>query len=480
MIPQKIIEELIGVVGERFVLYAPEDLIVFEYDGSQATGYPEVVVVPGSAEEVAQTVKIAHREGIPVVPRGAGTSISGGALASIGGILLPLTRLKKVLEVDTENLIAVVEPGLVNVDLSAAVSQFGLFYAPDPSSQKACTIGGNVSENAGGPHCLSYGVTTNHVLGLEVVLHNGDMMWVGGKVRDVPGYDLTGAIVGSEGTFVVVTKVIVRLMAKPESVKTLLAVYDDPIDATNTVSAVIGAGIIPAALEMIDNVVIRAVEKVIKAGFPMDAGAVLLIEVEGLEESTREEASAIEEICKANKATLVRAADDPAERERLWAGRKSAFGALGSVAPNYYIVDGVVPRSKLPEVMKKIEEIFSRYQVLAGNVFHAGDGNLHPIILFDEHEPGVKERVIKAGGEVMRACIDVGGALTGEHGIGVEKQMYMPWAFSHEDMDAMKRLRAAFCPSASFNPGKIFPDEAPLHQESVLHRPVPQVSGMYV
>ena len=333
MIPQKIIEELIGVVGERFVLYAPEDLIVFEYDGSQATGYPEVVVVPGSAEEVAQTVKIAHREGIPVVPRGAGTSISGGALASIGGILLPLTRLKKVLEVDTENLIAVVEPGLVNVDLSAAVSQFGLFYAPDPSSQKACTIGGNVSENAGGPHCLSYGVTTNHVLGLEVVLHNGDMMWVGGKVRDVPGYDLTGAIVGSEGTFVVVTKVIVRLMPKPESVKTLLAVYDDPIDATNTVSAVIGAGIIPAALEMIDNVVIRAVEKVIKAGFPMDAGAVLLIEVEGLEESTREEVSAIEEICKANKATLVRAADDPAERERLWAGRKSAFGALGKRGP---------------------------------------------------------------------------------------------------------------------------------------------------
>ena len=276
MIPQKIIEELIGVVGERFVLYAPEDLIVFEYDGSQATGYPEVVVVPGSAEEVAQTVKIAHREGIPVVPRGAGTSISGGALASTGGILLPLTRLKKVLEVDTENLIAVVEPGLVNVDLSAAVSQFGLYYAPDPSSQKACTIGGNVSENAGGPHCLSYGVTTNHVLGLEVVLHNGDMMWVGGKVRDVPGYDLTGAIVGSEGTFVVVTKVIVRLMPKPESVKTLLAVYDDPIDATNTVTAVIGAGIIPAALEMIDSVVIQAVEKVIKAGFPWTPGPCFL------------------------------------------------------------------------------------------------------------------------------------------------------------------------------------------------------------
>ena len=480
MIPQKIIEELIGVVGERFVLYAPEDLIVFEYDGSQATGYPEVVVVPGSAEEVAQTVKIAHREGIPVVPRGAGTSISGGALASTGGILLPLTRLKKVLEVDTENLVAVVEPGLVNVDLSAAVSQFGLYYAPDPSSQKACTIGGNVSENAGGPHCLSYGVTTNHVLGLEVVLHNGDLMWVGGKVRDVPGYDLTGAIVGSEGTFVVVTKVIVRLMPKPESVKTLLAVYDDPIDATNTVTAVIGAGIIPAALEMIDSVVIQAVEKVIKAGFPMDAGAVLLIEVEGLEESAREEASAIEEICMANKASLVRSADDPAERERLWAGRKSAFGALGSIAPNYYIVDGVVPRTRLPEIMEKVEEICARYDVVAGNVFHAGDGNLHPIILFDDRVEGLKERVLEAGAEMLRACIDVGGALTGEHGIGVEKQMYMPWAFTQEDMDAMKRLRAAFCPTASINPGKIFPDEAVQHQKSGLHRPVPQASGMYV
>ena len=305
-------------------------------------------------------------------------------------------------------MIAVVEPGLVNLDLSAAVSKFGLYYAPDPSSQKACTIGGNVAENAGGPHCLSYGVTTNHVLGLEVVLHNGDLMWVGSKVRDVPGYDLTGSIVGSEGTFVVVTKVIVRLMPKPESVKTLLAVYDNPIDATNTVSSVIGAGIVPAAMEMMDNLVIQAVEKVIKAGFPKDAGAVLLIEVEGLDESTRAEVSAIEEICKANKASLVRSADDPAERERLWAGRKSAFGALGSIAPNYYIVDGVVPRTRLPEIMEKVEEICARYDVVAGNVFHAGDGNLHPIILFDERVEGMKERVLEAGAEMLRACIDVG------------------------------------------------------------------------
>ena len=393
---------------------------------------------------------------------------------------MAMTRLKSVLEVDTENLTAIVEPGLVNLDLSAAVSKFGLYYAPDPSSQKACTIGGNVAENAGGPHCLSYGVTTNHVLGLEVVLHNGDLMWVGSRVRDVPGYDLTGAIVGSEGTFVVVTKIIVRLMPKPESVETLLAVYDSRVDATNTVSSVIGAGIVPAALEMIDNVVIRAVEKVIKAGFPEDAEAVLLIEVEGLEESTRGEVAAIEELCKANNATLVRSANDPAERERLWAGRKSAFGALGSVAPNYYIVDGVVPRTRLPEIMEKVEEICERYDVVAGNVFHAGDGNLHPIILFDDRIEGAKENVLKAGAEMLRACIDVGGALTGEHGIGVEKQMYMPWSFTQEDMDAMKRLRAAFNPGATFNPNKIFPDEAPPHHESDLHRPVPRASGMYV
>ena len=285
---------------------------------------------------------------------------------------------------------------------------------------------------------------------------------------------------GSEGTFVVVTKILVRLTPKPESVETLLAVYDSPIDATNTVSSVIGAGIVPAALEMIDNVVIRAVEKVIKAGFPEDAGAVLLIEVEGLEESTRQETAAIEEICKAHNATLVRSANDPAERERLWAGRKSAFGALGSVAPNYYIVDGVVPRTRLPEIMEKVEEICERYNVMAGNVFHAGDGNLHPIILFDDRIEGAKENVLQAGAEMLRACIDVGGALTGEHGIGVEKQMYMPWAFTQEDMAAMKRLRAAFNPNATFNPNKIFPDEAPPNHESELHRPVPQASGMYV
>ena len=480
MINQGVINRLIEIVGERYVLYLPEDLLVYEYDGSQAMGYPEVVVVPSSTEEISQVVKIARRENIPIVPRGAGTSISGGAIAASGGILMAMTRLKRVLEVDPDNMIAVVESGLVNIDLTRAVSRYGLFYAPDPSSQKACTMGGNVAENAGGPHCLSYGVTTNHVLGLEVVLSDGEVMWVGGKVKDTPGYDLTGVIVGSEGTFVIVTKIIVRLMRQPRAVKTFVAIYDDIVDASDTVSAIIGQGIVPAALEMMDNIVIRAVEPVVHAGYPLDADAVLLVEVEGMAESVEEEARAIEVICKENKATDVRVATDPQAREKLWAGRKNAFGALGSIAPNYYIVDGVVPRSKLPEVMKKVAEICRRYEVSVANVLHAGDGNLHPIILFNERDEGMKEKVLEAGGEIMRVCIDAGGALTGEHGIGIEKQMYMPWSFTEEDMDAMRRLRGAFSSAGFFNPGKIFPDEAVAGKTWELPRLVAKGSGMYV
>ncbi|MFQ5933354.1 MAG: FAD-linked oxidase C-terminal domain-containing protein [Dehalococcoidia bacterium] len=464
VIKHSVVEELIDIVGERYVLYAPEDLIVFEYDGSQEKGHPEVVVVPSSAEEISRIVKVARRENLPIVPRGSGTSISGGAIAAEGGILLAITRLKRILEIDPDNMIALVEPGLFDLDLSTAVSKYGLYYAPDPSSQRACTIGGNVAENAGGPHCLAYGVTSNHVLGLEVVLSDGEVVWVGGKHRDVPGYDLPGVIVGSEGTFVIVTKIIVRLMRKPEAVKTFLAIYDDIRDASDTVSAIIGGGMVPAALEIMDNLVIKAVEPVIQAGYPLDAGAVLLVEVEGFEESVEEEARAIEEICRDNHATDLRAASDPTEREKLWAGRKGAFGALGSMAPNYYLHDGVVPRSKLPEVMRKVVEIGERYDLPIANVFHAGDGNLHPIILFDERKPGVKERVIEAGGEVMKVCVDAGGALTGEHGIGLEKQRFMPWVFTEEDMEAMRKLRAAFTSPGFFNPGKIFPDEAPAEE----------------
>lgn len=457
---QHVIQELIDIVGEQFVIYAPEDLIVFEYDGSTEKGFPQVVAVPSTADEVSQIVKLARRENLPVVPRGSATSISGGAIAARGGILLALTRMNRVLEVDPENMIAVVEPGLFNLDLSTEVSKYDLYYAPDPSSQKVCTIGGNVAENAGGPHCLAYGVTTNHVLGLEVVLSDGTIMWVGGKHRDVPGYDLPGVIVGSEGTFAVATKVIVRLMRKPESTRTLLAVYDDIQEAVNSVSAIIGNGIVPAALEMIDNLVIQAVEPVIQAGYPLDADAVLLIEVEGLNEAVEEDARAIQQLCKENNATDVQLASDQRHREKLWAGRKGAFGSLGRFAPNYYILDGVVPRSKLPEVMKRVLEIGKEYDLTIANVFHAGDGNLHPIIIYDEREPGKKEKVMEAGGEVMKACVKAGGSLTGEHGIGLEKQRFMRWVFTEEDLDAMRKLRAAFSPEGIFNPGKIFPDEA--------------------
>ena len=460
MIKQSVVQELIDIVGGQFVLYAPEDLLVFEYDGSQEKGLPEVVVVPSSAEEVSRIVQLARRENIPIVPRGAGTSISGGAIAAAGGILLAMSRLKRVLEVDPVNMIAVVEPGLVNLDLSNAVSKYGLYYAPDPSSQKACTLGGNVAENAGGPHCLAYGVTTNHVLGMEVALSDGRLIWVGGKVRDAPGYDLTGIIVGSEGTFVIVTKIIVRLMRKAETVRTFLAIFDDINDASNSVSAIIGNGIVPAALEMIDKLIIKAVEPVIHAGYPPDADAVLLVEVEGLGESVDEEAQAIEKICRDNRATEIRVADDPQERERLWAGRKGAIGALGRLAPNYYILDGVVPRTKLPDVLRKVNQICDSYGLPVANVFHAGDGNIHPNILFDERKPGMKEKVIEAGGEVIRVCIDAGGALTGEHGIGLEKQRYMPWVFTDEDMEAMRKLQTVFASSGFFNPGKIFPGEA--------------------
>ena len=457
---QHVIQELIEIVGEQYVIYAPEDLLVFEYDGSTETGFPQVVVVPSSAEEVSRIVRLARREDLPVVPRGSATSISGGAIAAQGGILLAMTRMNRVLEVDPENMVAVVEPGLFNLDLSSAVKKYGLYYAPDPSSQKACTIGGNVAENAGGPHCLAYGVTTNHVLGLEVVLSDGTVTWVGGRHRDVPGYDLVGAIVGSEGTFAVATKVIVRLMRKPESTRTLLAVYGDVQEAVNSVSAIIGNGIVPAALEMIDNLIIQAVEPVVQAGYPLDAQAVLLIEVEGLEEAVDEDAKAIQRICRENSATDVKLAADERQRERLWAGRKGAFGSLGRFAPNYYIQDGVVPRSKLPQVMKRVLEIGREYDLTIANVFHAGDGNLHPIIIYDEREPGKKEKVMEAGAKVMKACVEVGGSLTGEHGIGLEKQRFMPWVFTDEDLDAMRKLRAAFSSEGLFNPGKIFPDEA--------------------
>ena len=457
MSKKRLVKELERIVGRGMVLHHPDDLLVFEYDGSVDRALPSAVVFPADTEEVSRVVGLAYREGVPVVPRGAGTGLSGGAIAAEGGIEVALTRMRRVLELDPANRIAVVEPGLVNLDLSRATAKFGLYYAPDPSSQQVCTIGGNVAENAGGPHCLRYGVTTNHVLGLEVVLEDGSVAWLGDRFRGHPGYDLVGAFVGSEGVMGVVTKVVARLLPVPEAVRTLLAVFPDIDQASGTVSRVIGSGIVPTALEMMDNLAIRAVETAMNFGYPEDAGAILLIEVDGLAGEVVEQAQEIEALCRSEGAREVRVASEAEERERLWKGRKGALGALGVLAPNYYLVDGVVPRSRLLEVLRRVGEIGEEAGFPIANVFHAGDGNLHPCIVFDERQPGHTARVLEAGGEILKACVEVGGTLTGEHGVGLEKKAYMPLIFSNADLEAMMKLRRAFAPRGLFNPGKVFP-----------------------
>jgi glycolate oxidase len=451
------VRELQRAVGRERVIATPEELIAFEYDGTIERGVPQAVVFPESTEHVAAAVRVAHRYGVPVIPRGAGTGLSGGAIAAVGGVVVALTRMKRVLEVDPVNRLAVVEPGVVNLDLSRAVAEHGLYYAPDPSSQRACTIGGNVAENAGGPHCLAYGATTNHVLGVEIVLADGEVVWIGGRSRDVPGYDLTGAFVGSEGTLAIATKIIVRLMKLPESTRTLLAIFNSVDDASNAVSAIIAAGILPSALEMMDRNIIAAVEPVLHAGYPLDAEAVLLIEVDGLEEGTSEQADAIHAICESNGAREVRIAVRAADRELLWAGRKSSISALGRLYPNYYVLDGVVPRTRLPEVLRQTYAIAERYGLAVANVFHAGDGNLHPNLLFDERVPGTTAKVLEAGAEIMRLCVDAGGSITGEHGVGLEKRDFVPWIFDDADLAAMARLKTAFGAGELYNPCKAFP-----------------------
>ncbi|MEX0762183.1 MAG: FAD-linked oxidase C-terminal domain-containing protein [Dehalococcoidia bacterium] len=462
---RQLIRDLEQVVGPGYVIWRPEDLLLYEYDGSIDKATPGIVVLPGTAEETADVVKVANRHGVDVVPRGAGTGLSGGAITLKGALQVALTRLTRVLEVDTVNRTAVVEPGLVNLDLSLAVAKHGLYYAPDPSSQKACTIGGNVAENAGGPHCLAYGVTTNHVLGVEVVLADGSLMWLGSDVRETPGYDLRGVFVGSEGTLGIVTKVAVRLLRMPESVRTMLAAFRSLDDASQTVSGIIGSGMVPAAVEMMDRVTIDACEPVYHPGYPADAEAVLIVEVDGFTEAMEEQAARVEEICMANGASEFRRADDPAKRAELWATRKGAIGAFGTIAPSYYLVDGVVPRTKLQEVMRKVREIGEELNLTIGNVFHAGDGNLHPCILFDERNRGEVQRVIECGERILEVCVEAGGALSGEHGIGIEKQAYMSLVFTPEDMEAMSRLRPAFGAGERFNPGKVFPGGA-VHGEA--------------
>ena len=452
-----LVRELESVVGREHVLYDPEDLLVYEYDGSVDRAVPQAVVFPASTDEVSRILALAHREGVPVVGRGSGTGLSGGAIVSLGGLQVALTRMNRILEMDAENRLAVVEPGVINLDLDTQARKQGMRYAPDPSSQKACSLGGNVAENAGGPHCLAYGVTSNHVLAMEVVLEDGSVTWLGARTRSTPGYDLRGVFVGSEGTFGIATKIVVALMPMPPVVKTYMAAYEDINSACNAVSSVIAKGIVPAAMEMIDALTIEAVQKVADAGLPSEAGAVLLVELEGLEAEVGELGPEVEAVLREAGAFEVRWAESAGEREKLWAARKGALGALGSLAPNYYLVDGVVPRTQLTQVLKRVSEIGEEYGMLIANVFHAGDGNLHPCILFDERKPQEVERVMEMGAEILKTCVELGGVLSGEHGIGLEKKEQMPLLFSPEDMAVMERVKQAFAPKGLLNPGKIFP-----------------------
>jgi glycolate oxidase len=466
---KRLAQDLGGIVGDANVLWSDYDLTLYEYDGSIDKHLPEGVVLPQSAEQVAGVVKYCLAHTIPFTARGAGTGLSGGCIPAKGGVLITFAKMARILEVDLENLRAVVEAGLVNLHLSQAVAHHRLQYIPDPSSQKACTIGGNVGENSGGPHTLLHGVTTNHVLGLEAVLPSGEIVRFGSKAADPVGYDLTGLFVGSEGTLGIMTKALVRLSPLAESVKTMLAIFNTVDDAGQAVAGVVANGIIPAALEMMDNAVIRAIEEATNVGYPLDAGAVLIIELEGLREGMEDQIEAISQVCLDAKAVSVRVAKDEAERLALWAGRKGAFAAMGRKHPEYYVMDGVVPRSKLPQVLAQVGEIATRYRVLYANVFHAGDGNLHPMLMFDSDIPGQVDQVISAGAQILKVCADAGGSLTGEHGIGMEKKDLMPLTFSDDDVAVFSRIKRVFDPTGLCNPEKIFP--TPGRCAELLNRP---------
>jgi len=450
--------ELRAIVGEEGILSARADMLVYECDGFVVEkNSPDVVVFPHTTEQVAAIVQVANRFGVPFVPRGAGTSLAGGCLPVGGGIMIVLTRMRAIEEINLRDRYAIVQPGVVNAHLNTALKASGYHYAPDPSSQGACTIGGNVATNSGGPHTLKYGVTVNHVLGFEAVLADGRIVQLGGPVEDQLGPDLVGAIVGSEGTLAIVTRIWVRLTRNPEGWRTLLAIYNTVDDATNSISEIIGAGIIPAALEMLDQGIIVPLEEAFHFGFPTDAGAILIIEVDGLEIGLDEQRDRIIELCKASGAREIRIAANVEERLKLWKARKQAFGAVGRLAPSFCTQDGVVPRTKLPWILRKISAVAEKYQLKIVNVFHAGDGNIHPIMCFDERDAEQTRRVMQAGEEILEACLDCGGSVTGEHGIGVEKVSLMRKMFTPEDLDAMERFRSALNPAGLLSPAKLLP-----------------------
>jgi glycolate oxidase subunit GlcD len=456
---KSLIQALTAIVGPRFVLHDPSELRAYDCDGfTIERRLPRAVVLPNSTAEVAKVVQLLARHQIPYIPRGAGTGLSGGAIPQGGEVIIGLSRMNRLLEVDLRNHRARVEAGHINLKLTQRVQDHGFYFAPDPSSQSACTIGGNVAENSGGPHCLKYGVTTNHVLGLTYVTWDGEILELGGKALDTPGYDLVGLMIGSEGTMGIVTEVTVRLLRKPQGVKTVLALFDSVSQASDAVSGVIARGLIPAALEMMDKMAIVAVERGnFPVGYPAGLEAALIIEVDGLAAGLEQQAELILQVCREAGCTEVRVARTDEERARWWANRKTAFGAAGKLAPNYYVQDGVIPRSRLTAVLEEIAAVGRRHGLIIANVFHAGDGNLHPLICYDEKEPGIVPRVIQAGSEILAACVKAGGSISGEHGIGIEKQADMALVYGPDDLAVQTMLHDVLDPQDLANPGKVFP-----------------------
>jgi glycolate dehydrogenase FAD-linked subunit len=449
--------QLRRALGPDKVLVEPEQLRVYECDGlTGQRAIPELVVLPESTEEVQTVVRACHRARVPFVARGAGTGLSGGATPVAGGVVISLARMNRILEVDLESQRVVVEPGVTNLDVTRAVADAGYFYAPDPSSQQVCTIGGNVAENSGGAHCLMHGFTVHHVTGLTLVLPDGELVELGGKALDPDGPDLLGVVVGSEGTLGIVTRITLRFLRRPETVRTLLAAFESTDAAGTAVSGIVAAGILPAAVEMMDRLTIDAAEKAVAPGYPEGAGAVLLVELEGVAAQVQEDAEEVARIAGTCGAFEVRTATDDAARALLWKGRKSAFAAMGRVATDYYVQDGVVPRTRLPDVLRRIEELSTEHGLRVGNVFHAGDGNLHPLVLYDS-AAGETDEARRLAEEILEACLEAGGSLTGEHGVGLDKACSMPRMFSERDLEVFARLRSAFDPEGLCNPGKVIP-----------------------
>ena len=457
-LPRDFVRAIDAALPRDAVIRKAEQLRTYECDG--LTGHralPSLVVLPQGTAQVQAVVQACAAHAIPFVARGAGTGLSGGALPVVGGIVISLARMNRVLEIDWASGRIVVEPGITNLAVTEAVAAEGFYYAPDPSSQQVCTIGGNVAENSGGAHCLKHGFTVNHVTGLEFVLPDGELVELGSKGLDPAGLDLLGVIVGSEGTLGIATKVTLRILRKPEAVVTLLAGFPTTAAAGSAVSEVIAAGILPSAIEMMDALTIEAAEAAVQANYPAGSGAVLIVELDGVAAQVEEDRLRIEAICRACGAGEVRAAADEADRARLWRGRKAAFAAMGRVSPNYYVQDGVVPRTKLPEVLRRIADLEEEYGLRVGNVFHAGDGNLHPLVCYDGSVAGELERAREVAEKILLACVEAGGSITGEHGVGVDKACSMPLLFGERDLDAMNRVRRAFDPASLANPGKVLP-----------------------